>query len=353
MKCCRDQEMVEKIVASLNLKILPRDLKTKDTRALLQSIMMQWLPLSKAVLISVVEQLPPPPAAQKERMPHIIQSAPGQEAASEDVKNALINFSTAPETPVVAYVSKMVSVPGSELKKMRRVQLSAEEMRELGRKRTIELARKLAAEANGTAEIEEINDEDFSPEKETVVEEPDKEHLIGFARVYSGMVKTGQELYVLGPKYSPLVPGQHVQKVTVSDLYYMMGKDLEALNEVPAGNVFGIAGLEGKILKSGTLVSAENGGLNLAGVNLGSAPIVRVALEPRNPSEMGKLVEGLKLLEQADPCAEYIVQDNGEHVILTAGELHLEVWQALPGVEPMTDGFVAMFEGSQRAIRED
>ena len=41
---------------------------------------------------------------------------------------------------------------------------------------------------------------------------------------------------------------------------------------------------------------------------------------------MPKLVKGLQILNQADPCAEYIVQETGEHVILTAGELHLEVW---------------------------
>lgn len=40
---------------------------------------------------------------------------------------------------------------------------------------------------------------------------------------------------------------------------------------------------------------------------------------------MPKLVRGLQILNQADPCAEYIVQETGEHVILTAGELHLEV----------------------------
>jgi len=41
--------------------------------------------------------------------------------------------------------------------------------------------------------------------------------------------------------------------------------------------------------------------------------------------DMPKLVKGLQILNQADPCAEYIVQETGEHVILTAGELHLEV----------------------------
>lgn len=35
-------------------------------------------------------------------------------------------------------------------------------------------------------------------------------------------------------------------------------------------------------------------------------------------------MEGLRLLNQADPCVEVLVQETGEHVILTAGELHLE-----------------------------
>jgi ribosome assembly protein 1 len=41
-------------------------------------------------------------------------------------------------------------------------------------------------------------------------------------------------------------------------------------------------------------------------------------------ADMPKLVEGLRLLNQADSCVETLVQETGEHVILTAGELHLE-----------------------------
>jgi len=52
---------------------------------------------------------------------------------------------------------------------------------------------------------------------------------------------------------------------------------------------------------------------------------VRVALEPERPADMQKLVNGLKLLSQSDPCVETFQQQTGEHVILTAGELHLEV----------------------------
>jgi ribosome assembly protein 1 len=78
------------------------------------------------------------------------------------------------------------------------------------------------------------------------------------------------------------------------------------------------------VLKTGTLCSQLEGSINLAGVSLSTPPIVRVALEPANPADLGKMITGLRLLEQSDPCALYEVLPSGEHVILTAGELHLE-----------------------------
>jgi len=39
---------------------------------------------------------------------------------------------------------------------------------------------------------------------------------------------------------------------------------------------------------------------------------------------MGQLVEGLKLLNQADPSVEISVHETGEHILAAAGELHLE-----------------------------
>jgi ribosome assembly protein 1 len=58
---------------------------------------------------------------------------------------------------------------------------------------------------------------------------------------------------------------------------------------------------------------------------LQAPPIVRVALEPIKSADMPRLIGGLKLLSQSDPCVETFQQQTGEHVILTAGELHLEV----------------------------
>lgn len=40
--------------------------------------------------------------------------------------------------------------------------------------------------------------------------------------------------------------------------------------------------------------------------------------------DMPKLVHGMRLLNQADPCAEVLIQETGEHVLVTAGEVHLQ-----------------------------
>ena len=103
-----------------------------------------------------------------------------------------------------------------------------------------------------------------------------------------------------------------------------MGRDLLPLEEVPCGNIIGIGGLAGRLLKNGTIVENNLQGVNLAGSVMYSQPIVRVAVEPVNPMKFGKLVKGLRMLNQCDPCVETFVNENGEHILCTAGELHLE-----------------------------
>jgi ribosome assembly protein 1 len=281
-------------------------------------------------LVSVVESLPSPKAAQADRLPALLKDSPGATHIDDKVTDAMVNFKTSKSDPVVAYVSKMVSIPESELpeNKHRAGQLSPDEARELARKKRAELARAQAAETVGTNDLavalDSVSFDDFTQEPE---EKPvDPEHLIGFARMYSGTISVGDSLYVLPPKFSPAHPHAtpEAKQVTVTALYMLMGRNLESLTTVPAGVVFGIGGLEGAILKSGTLCSQVDGAVNLAGVNMAGKPIVRVALEPVNPADLDKMISGLKLLVQSDPCAEYEQFSSGEHVLHTAGELHLE-----------------------------
>ncbi|XP_011615494.2 elongation factor-like GTPase 1 [Takifugu rubripes] len=166
--------------------------------------------------------------------------------------------------------------------------------------------------------------------------EDQKEVFIAFARVYSRTVRKGQKVFVLGPKYDPakglsLLQGgpssspdvPHLSCCSLDKLYLLMGRELEELEEVPAGNILGIGGLDDYVLKSATL-SSTPACSPFTPLNFEATPIVRVAIEPKHPSEMPKLVRGMRLLNQADPCAEVLIQETGEHVLVTAGEVHLQ-----------------------------
>lgn len=328
--------MVEKITKSLNITLPTHILRSRDPRALLIALFAAWLPLSTALLVSVTEYLPSPSKAQEERLPELIDTSPGADYVAPEVRDAMTNFKTTKDAPVVAYVSKMISVPESELpqNKRRTGALTAEEARELGRKKRAEIARQQAIANGETPSVDSVADalssatigDTETPEEGAPQAEEGAEHLIGFARIFSGVLSVGDEVYVLGPKFTPANPhaAPEPKKVKITALYLMMGRGLEPLTTVPAGVVFGIGGLEGHILKSGTLCSQLPGSVNLAGVQMGTHPIVRVALEPENPYDLDKMIKGLKLLVQSDPCAEYEQLPSGEHVILTAGELHLE-----------------------------
>jgi ribosome assembly protein 1 len=330
-----DSTLLEKITKALSIQLPAHVLRSRDPRNILTAVFSTWLPLSTAVLVSVMEYLPSPPDSQALRLQDMIDDSPGAEYVSPVVRDAMVNFRTDEDAPVVAYVSKMVSIPESELPSRTRRKgdpLSAEEALNLARKKRDELSRMQSPEDKArvdsvphlTNAVSEMGFRENGVENGEEKEDP--ERLIGFARLYSGKLSVGDSIYVLPPKFSPQDPhaAPEPQLVTVTALYLLMGRSLEHLETVPAGVVFGIAGLEGHIMKTGTLCSRLEGGVNLAGVSLSSPPIVRVALEPVNPGDLQKMITGLKLLERSDPCAQYEVLPSGEHVILTAGELHLE-----------------------------
>jgi len=55
------------------------------------------------------------------------------------------------------------------------------------------------------------------------------------------------------------------------------------------------------------------------------SPVVRVAVDVKNASDLPKLVEGLKKLSKSDPLVVVSTEETGEHVIAGCGELHVEI----------------------------
>merc|ERR1712055_1018572 len=151
----------------------------------------------------------------------------------------------------------------------------------------------------------------------------DKGRFYAFGRVFSGKVGTGQKVRIMGPNY---VPG------TKTDLYekaiqrtiLMMGRFTEAIEDVPAGNICGLVGVDQFLVKTGTICTLKDA-FNMKVMKFSVSPVVRVAVEPKNPADLPKLVEGLKRLAKSDPMVQCIIEESGEHIIAGAGELHLEI----------------------------
>merc|ERR1711916_324022 len=64
---------------------------------------------------------------------------------------------------------------------------------------------------------------------------------------------------------------------------------------------------------------------NMKTMKFSVSPVVRVAVEAKNPSDLPKLVEGMKRLSKSDPMVQCYTEESGEHIVAGAGELHLEV----------------------------
>jgi len=104
----------------------------------------------------------------------------------------------------------------------------------------------------------------------------------------------------------------------------MMGRFVEPIDDVPAGNICGLVGVDQFLLKSGTLTTSETAH-NLKVMKFSVSPVVQRSVEVKNANDLPKLVEGLKRLSKSDPCVLTYINESGDHIVAGAGELHLEI----------------------------
>eukprot|EP00183_Erythrolobus_madagascarensis_P004478 CAMPEP_0185857338 /NCGR_PEP_ID=MMETSP1354-20130828/29454_1 /TAXON_ID=708628 /ORGANISM="Erythrolobus madagascarensis, Strain CCMP3276" /LENGTH=840 /DNA_ID=CAMNT_0028559605 /DNA_START=88 /DNA_END=2610 /DNA_ORIENTATION=+ len=151
----------------------------------------------------------------------------------------------------------------------------------------------------------------------------DKGRFTAYGRVFSGTVRTGQKVRIMGPNYVPGTKKDLAVK-NIQRTLLMMGRRTESVESVPCGNTVGLVGLDQFLIKSGTLTDLEEA-FPLKDMKYSVSPVVRVAVEPKNPSDLPKLVEGLKRLAKSDPLVQCFTEESGEHVIAGCGELHIEI----------------------------
>lgn len=323
---------VEKMVQTLGIKVANRDLKSGDKKQQLCAIFGQWLPITNSLLDMVIKNVPSPDKLSSERVEKLMCSRTSRfDLLHEETRRLKEVFMRCDckEEKVIVYVSKMFPVAKKHLPRYRPKPLTKQELeqrREVARRRHFVKTR----------DTVQPGEPILLPEKKQEPEEDlEGTTFLAFARVFSGTLRPGQELYILGPKHDPLkaleklssgqevVDNVHVKKASISHLYLLLGRELEELQEVPAGNIVGIGGLDQSILKSATL-STELSCPPFVEITTSSVPILRVAVEPKLSKDLPALLNGLHLLNQADANVQVVLNDKGEHILVTSGEVHLE-----------------------------
>src|SRR3989344_1696877 len=96
------------------------------------------------------------------------------------------------------------------------------------------------------------------------------------------------------------------------------------IDDAPPGNIVGVVGL--KNAGSGETVS-EKAVTPFESIKHLFDPVVTIAIEPKNPQDLPKLIDVLKGIAKQDPTiAISINEETGENLFSGLGELHIEIW---------------------------
>lgn len=146
-----------------------------------------------------------------------------------------------------------------------------------------------------------------------------------FGRVMSGTVKPGDKVRILGEAYTPddeedSAAGQ------VSAVWAYQARYRVPLNKAVAGNWVLLEGVDATITKSATIVPEflDEEAFIFKPLAFNTQSVVKIATEPLNPSELPKMVEGLRKLNKSYPLLVTKVEESGEHTIFGTGELYLD-----------------------------
>jgi len=238
------------VLKTLELVVPAKELTNRDKSSVLQSIMSRWLPLSASVLDMVVAELPSPKVAQQYRMD--ILWPDGKAAAEADPEgetaklwHAACACDHSPGAPTLAFIAKMMA-------------------QDTGRP--------------GYAAQEEGSD------------------YVGLCRVFCGRLEAGAKVSVMHSRRSKV----EARSTYVQGVHTLMGRELTPCEVAPAGSVCGVGGFGACVLKTATLCS-EACIVPINHLEMQVAPIVRVALETKDPADMQALVAGLTKLNHLDP----------------------------------------------------
>ncbi|KAI5210634.1 U5 small nuclear ribonucleoprotein component [Aureobasidium subglaciale] len=148
-----------------------------------------------------------------------------------------------------------------------------------------------------------------------------------FGRVMSGTARPGQKVRVLGEGYT-IEDEEDMVEATISDVWIGESRYNIPTSGVPAGNFVLLGGVDNSIVKTATIVAPklpeDEDAYIFRPVQHFFESVFKVAVEPINPSELPKMLDGLRKVNKSYPLITTKVEESGEHVVLGTGELYMD-----------------------------
>lgn len=306
---------IPEIISKLKLKKVPAYELYRDPRLKLKIICEQWQPLNKTIMEQCVAILPSPCAMTDKRIHYLINYEKYFACLElrEYVNNTIDAFKAcSKQGALIAYISKMLVI-----------------------KKNLGLD-------SGTAIIYPKARSTVKPQYESKVEEDISQlidndlesdvDVIAVVRIFSGTITIGQELYLLNSTYDPsqallvgdsyLENNESVKKVTIEKIFVLLGRDYHSVNSMSAGYICGVSGIKDNNLRTATLCSFLFTPPIIE--QCAMEPIVYNVISPVYPNELNQLRDALRLVQLSDSCVKVILNESGEYLLVTAGDVHLQ-----------------------------
>merc|ERR1719456_1579780 len=128
------------------------------------------------------------------------------------------------------------------------------------------------------------------------------------------------------------------------------GRAFNTVNNVPAGNICAISGIDQYIKKRGTLAGSLDQ-FPCRRINFTVSPVVRISVEPKVTKELPKMVQGMQRLNKSCPLVEVTTEDSGRHNVAGVGVEHMRILQKDLGKE-FLDGIALIWGAPSVQYRE-
>ncbi|KAI7781337.1 U5 small nuclear ribonucleoprotein component [Diaporthe eres] len=155
----------------------------------------------------------------------------------------------------------------------------------------------------------------------------DAKSFYSLGRVMSGIARPGAEVRVLGEGYS-LDDEEDMAVARISDVWIAETRYNIPVDGVPAGNWVLLGGVDNSIVKTATIVAKQfeddEDAYIFKPITHFTESVLKVAVEPINPSELPKMLDGIRKINKSYPLINTKVEESGEHIILGTGELYMD-----------------------------